>query len=115
MVDNSFLPTLVSLLRTNTNNTVYRMDMILNLQSGPINIRMSEPGNFVVERDRIGLLARLLSEEGLPERQMSIGLAKGEQSNVVDLVFRPYSAFDAVQEREDNAASRQGATAGGVL
>ncbi len=108
-----FLPTLVSLLRTNTNNTVYRMDIILNTEQDAVAIIDTNSAAFRSERNRVGLLARLLEEEGLPPRQMSVGLSKS-QPDTLDLVFRPYRAFDTLEER-GNHIEENNAPMGGVL
>ena len=109
----SFLPTLVSLLRTNSNNTVYRMDIILNTVQDAVTIIDNDVAAFRSQRNKVGLLSRLLEEEGLPPRQMSIGLTKGD-ANTLDLVFRPYRAFDTLQERE-TGAEENNSSAGGIL
>jgi hypothetical protein len=106
-----FLPTLVSLLKTGKDEQPYRMDMVLELEQGPVRLRMQAPDDFIVQRNKIGKLARRLDESGVPSSQMSIGLQRGDKNQVV-LLFRP---VQAVEISPRNQSPDKANIAGGIL
>lgn len=106
-----FLPTLVSLLKTGKRSQPYRMDMILELAKEPVKVSLTAPDDLIVQRNKIGKLARRLQQSGVPANQMSIGLQKGQQ-NQVRLLFRP---FQAIEISPPDKAPKNDNIAGGIL
>ena len=109
-----FLPTLISLLNTLEQGRAMRMDMLLNVEENPLEVKLDNPADFVIQRDRIGKFARVLEQAGLPALQISVGLNKGEK-DMVDLIFRPFTPHDALKGQNIDEPSNNTSQAGGVL
>jgi hypothetical protein len=113
--DDNFLATLVSLMETQAQSQVYRMDMLLNTEETPVELKLDRPAVFQRERDRIGKLSRMLEQAGVSPGQISIGLRSGEEDQV-DLVFRASYPHDALQGmKEPPPDDNEDIPAGGVM
>jgi len=86
-----FLPLLVSLLETGRSVT-YKMDMILGIEEEPAQLALQEPGVFKEFNRSISKISEKIEQAGLPKKQISSGLKKG-QPEIVDLIFRRYEPF----------------------
>lgn len=93
----SFVPTLVSLIRTRDGAIPYRMDMILNVD--PKRIEKADQGDLsgiLSARRNITRLSQKLESKGVEKKLMSAGLGPGEDG-MVDIVFRRYEAFNPLK------------------
>lgn len=98
-----FLPTLVALMRADTPENAYRMDMMLNVAINPSRMQNREPQQMAVHMRRISDIAARLEQAGLPPRLVAGGIQRGHPGTV-DLYFRPYEPYSPVNAAEINAA-----------
>lgn len=102
------LPMLVSLMETQRDET-YKMDMILNIEQEPSQLFSESSVRFTNVNRSITTIAAKLEKAGLPRKQMSAGLKKGDPE-MVELLFRRYQPFNplgtdtALGEGEPEAA-----------
>lgn len=87
----SFLPTMISLVRSEKSGVPYRMDIVLNA-----------PQHVAEDVNKVSLLTDMLEKAGLPEHLISAGLGEGP-AEMVDLYFRRYEAYNPLNH---NAESR---------
>jgi len=97
--DIPFLPTLVTLIQTAQEEQPYHMEILLKTPEDPVEMKLQQPERFKNMRDKVGKLSRRLSEAGIPEQLMSIGLRQGEEG-MLDLVFSPYEKIDILKDRQ---------------
>lgn len=102
----SFLPTLVTLLRSEDHGKPYRMDMLLNVPKEPTQYFKDSPNDYMYALGAVSDLAIRLERAGLPENMLSVGLVEGDPS-YIDLYFYRYEAFDLA-----NLIERQGGELG---
>jgi hypothetical protein len=88
-----FLPTMISLLRSEKSGVPYKVDIVLNVSPDPLTAQGQEGGAFDENVGRVAALSARLEEAGLPPQLMSAGLARGEEGQV-DLYFTRYRAYD---------------------
>ena len=99
-----FLPTLVSLLKTAQDGNIYRMDILLQTDEDPLDLKQNAPDRFRTARDNVGRLSRRLEDAGLSPYHLSIGLREG-QENTLNLIFTPYEALNILENRAEDAAN----------
>lgn len=97
--ENFFLPTLVSLLRTEIDGAPTRMEIYLNVDGNPAKIQNNEPQKLNEVMDKLGVFSAALEKQGIPQKLLNIGISKGD-SKFVNLVFKRYVPFSPVK-RED--------------
>ncbi len=88
-----FLPTLVSLLKTEDVGTPYRMDIMLNIKGNPAYIQNQNPQRLSQIMKKMSLLSEKIENAGLPQKLLSTGLQKGEVG-IVELLFRRHIPFN---------------------
>lgn len=93
----SFLPTMITLLRSAEHGEPYRMDIILNVAQDPSLYLSNQPGEFSADLKVLSDLATSLERAGMPKKMMSIGMEEGEAS-YLDLYFYKYKAFDLMKK-----------------
>lgn len=92
-----FLPTLVSILKSEDQGAAYRMDIVLQMEQDPAVMQNNAPGDLKTVVNRVGGVARKLEEFGLPKNLMSIGLSKGKE-NTVELFFYKHVPFNPLAD-----------------
>lgn len=90
-----FLPTLVSILRTNIDGAPTRMEISLNVPENPAELQNQSPEKIAAVVIMGGQFAQLLERKGMPQKLINIGVSKGDPK-MVDLVFRKYIPFSPV-------------------
>ncbi len=90
-----FLPTLVSLLKSDAQGVRYRMDMIFHVPENPATLRNRDPQTFTDTTRKGAALATQLQKSGLSARFISIGLEEGDASTI-RVLFRPHQPFTPV-------------------
>ncbi|MGN7438129.1 MAG: hypothetical protein ACTHOO_05725 [Alcanivorax sp.] len=88
----SFLITLVTVLRSAERGDPYRIDIVMNIPEDPVAFSDAEPNLFMRSLKRVSHVAEELEQRGLPKKMISAGLQKGEVGNV-DLYFYKYAPF----------------------
>ena len=103
----AFAQTMVTLMRSENNKQPYRVDIVLNTQDDPAIMQNQSPENFTNKLKRVGGFAKILEDNGLPRRMMSVGLNKGNPA-FIDLYFYKYEPFDVMarikEEKRRNGA-----------
>lgn len=89
---NFFLPTLISLVRTNIDGAPTRVEILFNTKNNPAELQNQSPSQIADIRDKLGAMAQHLEGKGMPQKLLNIGVSKGDPK-YVDLVFRKYVAF----------------------
>jgi flagellar motor protein MotB len=92
---NFFLPTLASILRTNIDGAPTRMEILLNTKSNPAKLQNQTPKEMSKKISAVGQLSQRLEKQGMPQKLLNIGVAKGDPK-MVQLVFRKYIPFSPV-------------------
>ena len=90
--EQSFILTLVTVLRSAERGDPYRIDMVYNIPEDPVILKETDPNAFWAALKRASDLAENLEERGLPRKMMSVGLQKG-QIGYIDLYFYKYAPF----------------------
>lgn len=102
---NFFLPTLVSILKSNQENVPYRMDMIFPVSDNPAKLVNESPQEYRDMMKQAGILVRRLEQAGLEEKLMSIGLGKVQNYEngqpMVEVYFRRHEPFSPVVDGEE--------------
>lgn len=96
-VDDPFLPVLVSLLQAQDKGIPYRMDILLNIEDNPAELKNIEPERLAILMQKSATLTQILQRAGLPKKLMSAGLDKGT-TGYVALAFRPYAPYNPAGE-----------------
>ena len=96
----AFLPTLVSLMRSEVNGIPMRVEMILNTQGEPDELLKNDPSGFASSLRRVSGFAQKLERSGLPRKMMSAGLGAGDPSKI-DLFFHRYKVINIAEALED--------------
>lgn len=102
----SFVKTLITLLRAEERGKPFRIDMILNTESDPVDMMGSNADEFDKNLRRVSALSEGLEERGIPINMMSAGLMKG-QSGYLDLYFHKYTPFDFPDDPTETQESAQ--------
>lgn len=93
----AFLPTLVSLMRSEGRGTPYRVDVTYYLEDNPARLQNQQPQRMAETIRNVGGVARQIEGAGLQARLMTIGLQKGNPE-MVDLVFQRHRPFNPMPE-----------------
>ena len=101
---NFFLPTLVSILKSDRQGLPYRMDVVLHTKENPAKLQNQKPKSLLKTMKREGSFARQLEKTGLSQQLMSMGIRQGDP-DVVELVFRRHEPFSPAisQDSPDTA------------
>lgn len=94
-----FLPTLVSLLKSDQQGVAYRMDMLLHVNGNPAHLQNQDPQSLDEAMTLGAQLTAKLEKEGLPQRLLSIGIEDGD-TKTVRILFRPHEPFTPLEEGE---------------
>lgn len=94
-----FLPTLVSILKSDQQGVPYRMDVMLHINDNPALIQNREPQALEQVLDRGAQLTAQLEKAGLPQKLLSIGIGKGDPGKV-RILFRPHEPFTPVDPKK---------------
>lgn len=94
---NFFLPTLVSILRTDINGSPTRMEILFGLDRNPAEIQNQNPSTLREVINRVGVLSQRLEKQGMPQKLLNIGVEKGDP-RFVNLVFRKYEPFSPIDQ-----------------
>ena len=100
-----FLPTLISILKSDEQGRTYRMDMIYYLEGNPAALQNENPQAVNAVVRRAGQLTRKLEEAGLSQRLMSFSLQKGDPDTIT-LVFAPHTPFDPTYGQEEEGEAQ---------
>ncbi len=90
-----FLPTLASILKSDAQGVPYRMDMILHAEDNPAHLQNQDPKTLAQVTERASQLAAQLEKAGVPQKMMSVGVAKGDP-DTIRIIFRPHKPFSPV-------------------
>ncbi len=96
--DNFFLPTLVSILRSDLDGAPTRIEILLGTKSNPAQTQNQNPKRIKEIIDDAGTLSQTLEQQGMPQRLLNIGIEKGDP-DFVNLVFRKYVPFSLIEEK----------------
>ncbi len=91
-----FLPTLVALLKTDTVQTPYRMDMMLNIDENPAHLQNQQPQRLADTMQTMSAIAEKIEAGGLPAKLLSSGVRKGE-AGTIELLFRRHIPYSPVE------------------
>ncbi|MBN8521067.1 MAG: flagellar motor protein MotB [Alphaproteobacteria bacterium] len=87
-----FLPTLVSILKTDRQKTPYRMDMVFHLKGNPAWVQNQAPEKIRPLMNQASVISEKIQAAGMPEKLLSIGIEQGAEDTVT-LYFRPHVPF----------------------
>ena len=93
---NFFLPTLVSMIRSNIDGAPTRLDIIMHNDQDPAHLKNHAPQILRQKIENIGEVARKLDDRGLPQKLLTIGVEKGDPQ-YIDLIFTKYQPFSPVE------------------
>lgn len=93
---NFFLPTLVSILRSDLDGTPTRMEILLRLNQNPAALQNQNPSIVRKTIDQAGVFSQKLEQQGMPQRLLNVGVEKGDPK-FVNLVFRKYVPFSPIE------------------
>ncbi len=93
----SFAMSMITILRSDNIGVPYRIDMVMNVPEDPAIFQKESPREFNASLKRVSSFARILEGYGLPQRMMSVAMAKGD-AGFIDIYFYRYEAFDVVKE-----------------
>jgi flagellar motor protein MotB len=96
---NFFLPTLVSILRSDLDGAPTRMEILFGLNGNPAELKNQEPTTIRQAIDQAGVLSQRLEKQGMPQKLLNIGL-ENSNPDFVNLVFRKYEPFSPVKVKE---------------
>jgi len=96
---NFFLPTLVSIMRRNIDGAPTRMEIMVNTKSNPAELQNQAPKQLQDIISKVGSFSRRLEKQGMPQKLVNIGVAKGDPK-YVDLIFRKHFPFSPVVEEK---------------
>ena len=106
-VPQSFVDTLITVLRSSEKGQPYRIDMVMSIPEDPAILSDSTPDDFIKALKRVSALAHSMENKGLPKKIMSSGLKKGE-TGFIDLYFYRYKPFEMnVDSDDDNKSSEE--------
>lgn len=88
----NFLPTLVSLMRTEARGTPYRVEITYFMDESPARVQNQEPQRMADTIRSVAGIAQDIEKAGLLPKLMTIGLQKGD-SKMVELVFQKHIPF----------------------
>lgn len=91
-----FLPTLVSILKSDQQGVPYRMDILLHVGDNPAQMQNRDPKALAQVMARASQLTTQLEKAGLAQKLLSIGIDKGD-ANKVRLLFRPHEPFTPME------------------
>lgn len=92
-----FLPTLVSILKSEKAGAPYRMDITILTKDNPAVILNRRPEEIAAFRKRGAEWARQLEKAGMTQKLISFGVKEG-RAGYVELSFRPHVPFSPVRE-----------------
>lgn len=92
-----FLPTLVSIMKSNKAGISYRMDMMVMVNGNPAKLINEKPQEISAIMKRGGSWAKRLEDAGLDPKLVSFGVKKG-RAGYVELSFHPHVPFSPVAE-----------------
>ncbi len=92
---NFFLPTLVSLLKTEIEGAATRMEIYLHTAENPAKVQNQAPRELKEVINDLGVFSARLNKQGIPQKLLNIGIAKGDPE-FVNLVFRRYVPFSPI-------------------
>lgn len=97
---NFFLPTLVSILRSDLDGAPTRMEMLFGLDENPAKLQNQSPRIIKEAIDQAGVFSQKLEQQGMPTKLLNIGLERSDPA-YVNLVFRKYVAFSPVEKEAE--------------
>lgn len=95
---NFFLPTLVSILRTNIDGAPTRMEVLLKTKKNPAEVQNQAPSQLSQRIDLAAGFSSKLETQGMPQKLLNIGVSKGNP-DFVELVFKKYIPFSLTEEK----------------
>jgi len=96
---NFFLPTLVSIIRSNIDGAPTRLEIIMNSDENPAQLKNANPQELRQNVRQVGSVAQKLESQGLSQKLLTIGLTKGD-TEFVDLIFTKYVPFSPTVDDE---------------
>lgn len=103
----SFMPTLTSLLQTKDTETVYRMDMIINISESPAKAIGKTPEDLKQNLQKAAFFSKRLEDSGVPRKLLSSGLGRGD-AGYIDIYFRRHQPFNPMGIKGFEAAEEEG-------
>lgn len=91
-----FLPTLVSIMKSDAHGVPYRLDILLHVDDNPALLQNRDPKALAESMVRGAQLTAKLEQAGLAQRLLSVGVEKGDK-NLVRLLFRPHEPFTPLE------------------
>ena len=106
-IADEFLPTLISLVKSENTGVSYRMDMILNVLDNPAEMYNDAPAILTEKARKIAKIAQVIELAGLSKKLIKPGIGRGT-SGQVDLYFSRYVPFNPLppSEKPDEGARR---------
>jgi len=101
-----FLPTLISILKSDQAGAPYRMDVVINVSENPANMQNLNPEEMDRIIDRVGQFSRKLERAGMPQNLLSVGLQKGPEDEV-EIFFRRHEPFPPSQSTEEQLQNEE--------
>lgn len=101
---NFFLPTLVSILRSDLDGAPTRIEILLATKRNPAQTQNQNPNQIKDVINEAGVLSQKLEDQGMPQRLLNIGIEKADPE-FVNLVFRKYVPFSLMENEEVNNGS----------
>lgn len=103
----AFLPTLITLLRSEKAGLPYRMDMVLNIPESAPQYQIDNPEGFQKSLQKISDFAHKMEQNGLPAHLVTAGLQAGEPG-YLDLYFRLYEPYSPLPDAPQNKTREGG-------
>ncbi len=95
-----FLPTLISVLKSDEQGRTYRIDMLYHVNGNPAELQNESPKVIADLSTRASGLTQKLEEAGMPQRLMTYGFQDGDEG-MLTLVFSPHFPFDPSYGRDE--------------
>lgn len=99
--NNFFLPTLVSILRTDIDGAPTRMEIFVNSDDNPAELQNIDPEQIDKLVSTVSVFSKRLEDRGMPEKLLNAGIQKGDPE-LVNLVFHKYVPFSPVSLEGEN-------------
>lgn len=99
---NFFLPTLVSILKTEVDDMPMRMEIMMNDRTTPAVIQNDDPEKMKAMIKRVSRFSESLQKQGMSQKLINVGLKKGNP-DYINLVFRKHVAFAPTLTQEEGA------------
>ncbi len=104
MRKNAFLPTLISIMRSDINGAPTRVEILLHTKENPAKMQNLMPTQTQEKVKEAANLSRQLEKSGMPQKLVNIGLQEGDPA-MVNLLFRKFVPYSPVEETDTDKNS----------